>query len=177
MYETGRHSFLRSANSVLECRRRCLSSESCNLYLFFSMGSLSRADWKQQLDSAGESHQPPNGRFEQRKAEAKRSRKVEWTGKTYTCTFCGCISGHVYLLRLVAGGCFMHFICWRQAATFWSTVVQWSRMWALMHFNTDLLVHLPHGWKALIVLTALSAKTSNSMKLHWLSGITQVWWQ
>lgn len=136
MYETGRHSFLRSANSVLECRRRCLSSESCNLYLFFSMGSLSRADWKQQLDSAGESHQPPNGRFEQRKAKAKRSRKVEWTGKTYTCTFCGCISGHVYLLRLVAGGCFMHFICWRQAATFWSTVVQWIRMWALNSFNT-----------------------------------------
>ncbi len=76
---------------------RCLSSESCNLYQIFSVGSLSRADWKQQLDSAAASHQSPNGRFEQRKAKAKRSRKVELTGKTYTCTFCGCIFGHVFV--------------------------------------------------------------------------------
>lgn len=79
MYKIWRHSFLQSANSVLECN--CLSSESCNLYRFFFMGS--RADWKQQLDSAAESHQPPNDRFEQRKAKAKRSRKVEWTGKLH----------------------------------------------------------------------------------------------
>lgn len=41
------------------------------------MVSLSRADWKQPLDSAAESHQLPNDRFEQRKAKAKRSRKVD----------------------------------------------------------------------------------------------------
>ena len=110
----------------IDCR--CLSSESCNLYQIFSVGSLSRADWKQQLDSAAASHQSPAG-LSKGKPKLNAAGRWNWQERlTHAPSAVVFLAMFLLLHPSTAGGCFMHFICWRQAATsFWSTVVQWLR--------------------------------------------------